>query len=111
MKQFNRSNAYTTLHRRCSSAPEVRLEARTQEEQSPLVQLNDYLLNRVRKQLDKLKESYRDLLKDNEQALALYNETRIENMQLRNKVAMLERALIGRTGAASNSSSHYSRMH
>ena len=111
MNNSNRTNPHTTLHRRSSSAPEVVLETRAQEERSSLAQLNNFVLNWLRAQLDKSKASYRDLLKDYEHALELYNDTRVENMRLRDKVAMLERVLVDRTRAESNLSSDCFSMH
>jgi flagellar biosynthesis GTPase FlhF len=86
-------------------------EARAQEDKSQLAQIDEYLLNRLREQLDKSKASYGDLLRDYEQALSLYNETRVENMRLRHKVTMLERVLVGRTGAESHPVPDYFGMH
>jgi hypothetical protein len=100
-----------SLHRRSSSAPEIIFEAKAQEDKSPLAQIDEYLLNRLREQLDKSKTSYGDLLKDYEQALSLYNETRVENMRLRHKVTLLERVLVGRTSAESRLDSDYFGMH
>jgi hypothetical protein len=111
MNSHTRNNPQMSLHQQSSSAPEVIFEARAQENKSPLAQINKYLLNRLREQLDKSKASYRDLLRDYKQALSLYNETRVENMQLRHKVTILERVLVSRTGAESHPVPNYFGMH
>jgi flagellar biosynthesis GTPase FlhF len=111
MNSHTRHNPQMSLHRRSSSAPDIIFEAKAQEDKSPLAQIDEYLLNRLREQLDKSKTSYGDLLKDYEQALSLYNETRVENMRLRHKVTLLERVLVGRTGAESRLDSDYFGMH
>jgi flagellar biosynthesis GTPase FlhF len=111
MNIHTRNNPQMSLHRRSSSAPEVIFEARAQEDKYPLAQIDEYLLNRLRRQLEKSKASYGDVLRDYEQALLLYNETRVENMRLRHKVAMLERVLVGRTGAESHPVPDYFGMH
>jgi flagellar biosynthesis GTPase FlhF len=111
MNSHTRNNPQMSLHRRSSSAPEIIFEAKAQEDKSPLAQIDEYLLNRLREQLDKSKTSYGDLLKDYEQALSLYNETRVENMRLRHKVTLLERVLVGRTGAESRLDSDHFGMH
>jgi hypothetical protein len=111
MNSHTRHNPQMSLHRRSSSAPDIIFEAKAQEDKSPLAQIDEYLLNRLREQLDESKTSYGDLLKDYEQALSLYNETRVENMRLRHKVTLLERVLVGRTGAESRLDSDYFGMH
>jgi hypothetical protein len=101
MNSHTRHNPQMSLHRRSSSAPDIIFEAKAQEDKSPLAQIDEYLLNRLREQLDKSKTSYGDLLK----------ETRVENMRLRHKVTLLERVLVGRTGAESRLDSDYFGMH
>jgi hypothetical protein len=88
-RRINPINQHTMFHQQSSSAPGRNLEFTVVECDNPHAQL--------RRDREQAKASYEDLFKDYQHALRLYNETNLENMILRDRIAMLERVLLSRS--------------